>query len=106
MPPILHSSPPPSLLGRYGHRYPGAAMTDVQMPAMKTSVPFSRVSVELVPKRIMPRSNDYADEMAVSMPCCDYSPTGSSLIVRAGDGLKVVVASLDVGPASNAAEFV
>ena len=37
--------------------------------------------------------------------CCDYSVTGSVLAVRVGDGIKTVVACIEVGKGSNAQAF-
>jgi len=88
---------------QYGHRYPAAAAQSVNVPATKLSIPLRRTEVVVVPASSVGIAPMFSDEMFVS--CCGYQANGSVVAVRVGDGLKTVVACVEVGVGSNALAF-
>jgi len=91
---------------QYGHRYPACAMTKSNVPPMRLSIPLARAEVGMVPKSELVSAHPYADEMASSCGCVQQSVKGDVVYVKAGEGVKVVVACVETGAASNAAAFV
>jgi hypothetical protein len=89
---------------QYVHRYPAAALDDCSIPATKLSIPLSRLTIEVVSAKDVNLSPLMMDEMAAN--CCDFTPVGSVVALKVGDGVKVTVACVDVGPHSNAEAFV
>ena len=57
----------------------------------------------VVPRKTIVAAPPGVDEMAHS--CCDYTPVGDVVAVHVGDGLKLRVACVEVGPGSNAYAF-
>ena len=89
---------------QYGHKFAACAEAEAQIPAGKLSIPLGRASVSLVKKSSVVRLPVMSD--ANFAGCCDYTPQGDIVAVSVGDGLKVVVACVEVGTGSNAAAFV
>ena len=87
---------------QYGHRYPVSATTKVQVPATKISVPLGRAEVVVVPAKDVVGWPPFYD--AMGQMC--YSEIASEIVaVRVGDGIKTVVACVEVGKDSTAASF-
>lgn len=90
---------------QYGHRYPASAVKNAaNVPAMKLSIPISRAEVSIVPRKMVVRMPLGVEESYIA--CCDYTPSGDVVAVSVGDGLKLVVACIEVGKGSNAPAFV
>ena len=89
---------------QYGHRYPAVSQSESHVPAATLHVPLQHAELEVCAKReIQPASLNvsvYADK------CCDNSPDALVIVLRVGEGVRLVVACVEVGPASNAAAFV
>jgi len=89
---------------QYGHRYPATAEADDSMPGATLHVPLQHASLEVVAKSEIEGAPIYALSEAVS--ACDMTPASSLVVVRVGEGVRVVVAVVECGPAANTAAFV
>ena len=100
---ILRRRAPPR---RYGHRFPACGVVNEQLPATTISIPLSRLTVEIVPRSEVVQALTMGtwDCCACCAPDME-DPKGHVVALKAGDGLKVVVACVEVGAASNAAAF-
>jgi len=91
---------------QYGHRFPACGVVNEQLPATTISIPLSRLTVEIVPRSEVVQALTMGtwDCCACCAPDME-DPKGHVVALKAGDGLKVVVACVEVGAASNAAAF-
>ena len=89
---------------QYGHRYPAVSQSESQVPAASLHVPLQHAELEVCAKKeIQPSSlnvTKWADQ------CFDNTPDALVIVLRAGEGVRLVVACVEAGPASNAAAFV
>jgi len=88
---------------QYGHRFPVVDEREVSVPATKLSVPLRHVEVVVQSAKSLPFQPIFSDPGLYC--CCKYEHNGSVVAVRVGDGLKTVVACVEVGQNSNAQEF-
>ena len=90
---------------QYGHRYPAVSQSESQVPAASLHVPLQHAELEVCAKKeIQPASLNvsyWADNK-----CFDNSPDALVIVLRVGEGVRLVVACVEAGPASNAAAFV
>ena len=89
---------------QYGHRYPAVSLTDSQVPAASLHVPLQHAELEVCAlKEIQPSPLSASPQAA---QCCDNTPDALVIVLRAGEGVRLVVGCVEIGPASNAAAFV
>ena len=90
---------------QYGHRYPAVSQSESQVPAASLHVPLQHAELEVCAKKeIQPASLNvsyWADNKFF-----DNAPDALVIVLRAGEGVRLVVACVEAGPASNAAAFV
>ena len=89
---------------QYGHRYPAVSQSESQVPAASLHVPLQHAELEVCAKKeIQPSSLNVTPW---SDKCFDNTPDALVIVLRAGEGVRLVVACVEAGPASNAAAFV
>ena len=89
---------------QYGHRYPAVSQSESQVPAASLHVPLQHAELEVCAKKeIQPAFN--VSNWAANK-CFDNAPDALVIVLRAGEGVRLVVACVEAGPASNAAAFV
>jgi len=88
---------------QYGHKYPGAGATESQIAAATVHVPLQHADLELAPL-----TDVQAMPMLAWKPAndsCDNKPASQVLVLRAGEGVRLVVGCVEVGPNSNVQQF-
>ena len=93
---------------QYGHRYPAVSQSESQVPAASLHVPLQHAELEVCAKKDIPLASLNVSIWAnlADNQCVDNSPDALVIVLRVGEGVRLVVACVEAGPASNAAAFV
>ena len=89
---------------QYGHRCPYASEIQTTVPGASVHVPLQHADVEVVAKVEIDRQPLHAMDGVEN--CFDIKPASDVLVVRVGEGVRVVVAVIECGPNSNLKAFV
>lgn len=87
---------------QYGSRYNGVAEEMGAVPATKVHVPLAKCNLEVVPLDDMTPPL-WLDSMYYS--CCKPKLNGDAIVITAGDGVRVQIGIVDLGPGSNKDAF-